>query len=147
MSKVYSLSKVSVTITNNTTNKEISISGGAHMMDKVSFRYNSGVFSRTASNDGGSAVSHNADLSGVITISLNQASDSIKDMISFCLECKANPENASCQISVKDSLGNIDVNGIDAFIVNIPDFNYSTSLNTRDFQFTCAQIIDNSING
>ena len=139
MAIVHSLSSVSVVITNDVLGT-IQIGGGGKQVDTVSYNFDTDMFSKQATADGGVIFSHNAARDGTISITLKQTSPHIGDLTRFYEDARINPYSAGSTITIKDGIGTINVVARDCLPTRLPQNSVSDTPSDREFGFICGQI-------
>ena len=138
--KVISLASANITINNPNRGDLISFGGGGKQLGSISYSFESDIFSRTTTPDGGYAFSHNASKAGTVTITFTQTSSHIPTLAEYILWCRDNPDLAAAKILVTDSTGIINFEAVDCLPIKYPDNELGESANTRQFQFACGVI-------
>lgn len=136
--EVYSLSRVIVTISNETFGS-IQLGGGSNR-DEIVFRRTNPAFSKEDSADGNSVITHNANKSGEIDITLKQTSRVIGDLEDFFNFCQDNPSLAESRLVAKDEFGVIDVLATGLFPTTMADNTAGQTASSRTFPFIAANI-------
>lgn len=139
MAKLFSLSTVTVTIS-NPNYEQIVIGGNASMVGNISMSRSKAAFSMVGSPDGGWAAGYQKDRTGEVSVSISQSSSLIARLTRFFNWCEANPNLAESTISVADSLGNIQGFASGVFPDKIPDNSVGESVSTRTFSFMAGNI-------
>lgn len=138
MAEKYSLSRVTVTIKNDTF-KTLTLSGGSNR-DSIEVRRSNELFTKEDSADGPSVFSHNASKAGEIDIVIKQTSKLIADLVSFANFCQSNPELAESTIEIKDTFGVINVRAEGLFPSNLADNSVGQTAGNRTFSFMCEKL-------
>lgn len=145
MAIVHSLASVSVVITNDVLGT-IQIGGGGKQIGTVSYNFDTDMFSKQATADGGVIFSHSAAKDGTITISLKQTSPHVADLTRFYEDARINPYNAASTITIKDGIGTINVVAYDCFPTRLPQNQVGETPTDRDFSFICGTITPQEYN-
>ena len=138
--RVLSLASVTLTIFNDTYGR-ISLGGGGKSIGTVSYSFEEDAFSMSTSADGGASVAHNKSDAGTISISYQQTSPQIPDLIRFIRWCKENPHLAESTMTSRDLTGNINFQANGVFPIKIPDNTVTGSIGDRTFNFISTEII------
>lgn len=138
--RVLSLASVTLTIFNDTYGR-ISLGGGGKSIGTISYSFKDDAFSMSTSADGGASVSHNKSNAGTISISYQQTSPQIPELIRFIRWCKENPHLAESTMTSRDLTGNINFQANGVFPVKIPDNSVASSIGDRTFEFISTEII------
>lgn len=144
--KVFSLSSVMVTISNNdfgntTFGYKMSLGGGGKLIGSIKYSYAKDLFTQETTADGGAVVSFNKSLAGTISIDITQTSVYIPQLVEFVNWCRNNPEKAFSQITITDTAGNIQCTANNVTPVRIPDNTISGTAGSRTFDFNAKEII------
>ena len=139
MAKVFSLTTVSVVIT-NAIYGQITIGGAGKMVGNVGYSYNVDAFSLEHTPDGGYVMNFNNDKSGEINLSIKQTSSHIQELTDFINWCRNNPMSAMSDLKITDPLGNIAASATGVLPTKIPDNQVTESLGDRQFKFVAGEI-------
>lgn len=137
--KVLSLADVVLTITNDVKGV-ITIGGGGKQVGSVSYTYLQSPFTVKDTADGGAAVSHNRSKAGGISLSLQQTSPHIGELIDFIRWARDNPYQAESSIVIRDQSGLIACTADGCFPSAFPDNTIGDSLSDRTFTWSCVEI-------
>ena len=140
--KVFSLSSVRGTLYNEYYGltsfggqSYINLGGGQKQIEKISYSYNTDIFSMSSTADGGVVVAHSNDRSGTISIQLQQTSPHIKVLTEF-----ANPDKAESTLTVTDDTGNLAFTATQVFIKGIPENSVGSTATERTYTFMAGNI-------
>lgn len=139
MSKLVSLSTVSVTIS-NPNYEQIVIGGNGQLVGSVGMERGVSAFSIEGAPDGGYVASYTKNRTGSFSINISQSSSLINRLTKFILWCEANPNLAESSITVNDLLGNIQGYGSGVFPDKIPDNTVGSSAGARTFKFNAGVV-------
>ncbi|MCK4500691.1 DUF3277 family protein [Candidatus Babeliales bacterium] len=138
MAELYSLSKVSVIITNPTFGQIIIADGGNK--DSIEIRRTNEGFTKEDSADGPSVFTHNASKAGESEIILKQTSRFIPDLTNFYNFCQAHPELAASTMEIKDVFGVVNTRLEDMFPNKLADNSIGQTAGTRSFGYICNKL-------
>ena len=138
MAELYSLSKVSVIITNPTFGQIIIADGGNK--DSIEIRRTNEGFTKEDSADGPSVFTHNASKAGESEIILKQTSRFIPDLTNFYNFCQAHPELAASTMEIKDVFGVVNTRLEDMFPNKLADNSIGQTAGTRAFGYICNKL-------
>lgn len=145
MAKVFSLTTVSVIIT-NTVYGQITIGGAGKMVGSVRYAYDKDAFSMESTPDGGYVANFNNDKSGSIEIDIKQSSSHVVELTNYINWCRNNPSQAMSSIKITDPLGNIACSANGVWPTKIPDNGVTESVGDRNFKFIAGEIISEETN-
>lgn len=138
MPELYSLSKVTVTISNPVFGQIIIADGGNK--DTIEVRRTNEGFTKEDSADGPSVFTHNASKAGEADLTLKQTSRFIPDLTDFFNFCQANPEQAASTMEIKDVFGVVNARLEDVFPSNLADNSLGQTSGTRAFPFIAGKV-------
>ena len=139
MAKVYSLTTVSVIITNEIFG-QITIGGPGKLVGSVKYDYDGDAFSIDTTPDGGYVTNYNNSKCGWVEIDIKQTSSHIAELTDFINWCRSNPSNAASTIKITDALGNIACSGAGAYPSKIPGNTVGESASDRTFRFIVGEL-------
>lgn len=137
--KVLSLADVVLTITNDIKGI-ITIGGGGKQVGSVGYSYNQAPFAVKDTADGGAAATHNSSKAGVITLSIQQTSPHVGELIDFIRWARDNPYQAESSIVIRDQSGIFACTADGCFPSSFPSNQIGDSLANRDFTWDCVEI-------
>ena len=138
MAELYSLSKVTVIITNPTFGQVIIADAGNK--DSIEVRRSNEGFTKEDSADGPSVFTHNASKAGEADIILKQTSRFVPDLTNFFNYCQAHPELAASTMEVKDVFGVVNARLEDMFPSKLADNALGQASGIRSFPFICGKL-------
>ena len=131
--KTYSPKKVSISVAG------VIITGYAEGTF-VSVERSSDTFTKAVGSDGEVGRVHSADRSGLITLTLQQTSES-NDVLSALQQVDELTLTGKFPVMVKDNNGTSLYTSGDAWIEKIADAEYSNDMSTREWRIACADLI------
>lgn len=137
--KVLSLADVVLTITNDIKGV-ITIGGGGKQVGSVSYSFIRAPFAVMDTADGGAAVSHNRSKAGTVTLSLQQTSPHIGELVDYIRWARDNPYQAESSIVIRDQSGVIACTAVGCFPSSFPDNAVGDTLSNRTFTWGCVEI-------
>ena len=138
MAELYSLSRVTVTITNANFG-QVLLAGGSNR-DTIVFRRSNPAFSKEDSADGPSVITHNANKAGEVEMTVKQTSRLIADLTDFFNFCQANPDLAESEISATDPFGVVNVVARGVFPSEMAENTLDQTAGARTFPFISTEI-------
>lgn len=145
MAKVFSLTTVSVIITNDIYG-QITIGGAGKLLGSVKYGYDADAFSLDTTPDGGYVANYNNSKSGYVEVDFKQTSSHIVEMTDFVNWCRSNPKNAASTLKIVDSLGNIACSAAGVYPTRIPDNSVSESAGSRTFRLIAGELESEEVN-
>lgn len=139
MAKVFSLTTVSVIIT-NPTKGQITIGGAGKLLGSVMYGFNHDIFTMDDAPDGGYVANFNGSKSGYIDIVFKQTSSNIPELVDFMNWTRSNPTLAGSELKIVDTLGNIAASASGVFPNKIPDNTVAETAGNRTFRFLAGEI-------
>lgn len=137
--KVLSLADVVMTITNDIKGI-ITIGGGGKQIGSVGYNFKNSPFAVNDTADGGAAVVHNRSKAGTVTLTIQQTSPHVGELVDFIRWARDNPYNAESTITIRDQAGVIACTANGAFPNIFPGNEITSTVGSRQFSWDCVEI-------